>query len=145
MPRLFEGRYRPRQSLDIKVGKFHMLEALIQVRPADWEYFQQHRDDVQEELLELLQERVLPRMFGKELEAFYRAKHPGVLPPLDHEYYGDEAVPATKRGKKKRGAATAAKSKKGGAKKKKGNNAKAEKKVEALEDEDGRDQDWGDR
>jgi hypothetical protein len=154
MAGLFEGRFRPRRCLDIRVGKFHILEVLLHVRRADYEYFQANdRADENEpgevtaEFLELLQERILPRMFGNELEAHHRAKNPGVLPPESSDYYGDVATGnTTKKGKKraapkvrgKMGAAKAsnATSTADGAKKKKTNSGTAAA-FAALEDEDG--------
>jgi hypothetical protein len=71
------------------VGKFHVLQVLIHLRKRDWTWYQANAQSISEEFQELLQERVLPRMVGKELEEFVRAKHPGVLQPPPEQEYSD--------------------------------------------------------
>lgn len=92
--------FRPRTAVDIRVGKFHVIQLLIHLRHRDWTWYQENAEDITEECLELLQEKVLPRMVGDELEAYYHAKHPGVLPPLEEEL-GSKVGSKNKKGSKK--------------------------------------------
>ncbi|KAG7345893.1 hypothetical protein IV203_004960 [Nitzschia inconspicua] len=81
--------FRPRTLIDMRVGKFHTVQLLVHIRQQDWRWYQENAVEITEEFQELMQERVLPRMVGTELEDFYRTKHPGVLPPLEEELGGN--------------------------------------------------------
>jgi hypothetical protein len=86
--------------MDVRVGKFHVLQLLIHLRKRDWKWYQTNAQGISEEFQELLQERVLPRMVGKELEEFVRAKHPGVFAPLPEQEYTNSKVTAKYKVKK---------------------------------------------
>ncbi|KAG7365564.1 hypothetical protein IV203_038768 [Nitzschia inconspicua] len=77
--------FRPRTLIDMRVGKFHTVQLLVHIRQQDWKWYQENAVEITEEFQELMQERVLPRMVGTELEDYYRTKHTGVLPPLEEE------------------------------------------------------------
>jgi hypothetical protein len=100
--------HRPRTSIDVQVGKFHVLQVLIHIRKRDWKWYQDHAQDITEEFQELLQERVLPRMVGNEIEDFLRSKYPNVLPPPEEDKVASKNK---KGGNKKREIATAGKGK----------------------------------
>jgi hypothetical protein len=70
-----------RTFMELRVGKSHLVEVLLQVRRADLGWYRSNYDTIQEELLELLQENVLPRMCGQEIENYHRMKHPHLFPP----------------------------------------------------------------
>ena len=81
--RLFRNKHRPRVSLDLTVGQSHSVEALLQLRRSDWDWYRSNESAIEEELLELLEEYVLPRMFEKEVEDYHRKHNPQILPPDD--------------------------------------------------------------
>jgi hypothetical protein len=70
-----------RTFMELRVGKSHLVEVLLQVRRADLEWYRSNYDSIQEELLELMQENVLPRMCGEEIENYHRMKHSHLFPP----------------------------------------------------------------
>ena len=70
-----------RTFMELRVGKSHLVEVLLQVRRADLGWYRSNYDTIQKELLELLQENVLPRMCGEEIENYHRMKHPHLFPP----------------------------------------------------------------
>lgn len=78
--RLFRNRNRPRVSLDLKVGSSHVLEVLLHLRRSDWDWYRSNEDAIEEELLELLEESVLSRMFGTEIEDYHRKHNPQIFP-----------------------------------------------------------------
>ena len=70
-----------RTFMELRVGKSHLVEVLLQVRRADLGWYRSNYNTIQEELFELMQENVLPRMCGEEIENFHRMKHPNLFPP----------------------------------------------------------------
>lgn len=66
--RIFRNRNRPRSSIDIRVGNNHLVETVLQLRRADWEWYIENESEIEHELLELLEESIIPRMFGREIE-----------------------------------------------------------------------------
>ena len=131
---LFPNRNRPRSSFDIKVGRLHLLEVTVHLvthrRNAahrkklhknkheanqnggnnkfrdEWDWYDTNREEINGEFLELLEASVLSRMFGKEMEEYYRREQPGVVPPENEEIGGVAAK--NKTGRKRKGKATAA-------------------------------------
>lgn len=81
--RLFRNPHRPRVCLDLKAGNSHVVEVLLHLRRTDWEWYQSNHQTIEEELLSLLEESVLPRMFGEELEAYHRKHTPHIFPPQE--------------------------------------------------------------
>jgi hypothetical protein len=79
--RLFRNRNRPRVTLDLKVGSSHVVEVLLHLRRADWEWYQSNEEAIEEEVLDLLEESVLSRMFGEEIEEYHRKNNPQIFPP----------------------------------------------------------------
>jgi hypothetical protein len=79
--RLFRNRHRPRVCLDLKVGRSHVVEVLLHLRRSDWEWYRSSHQVIEEELLSLLYESVLPRMFGAEIESYHRKHNPRIFPP----------------------------------------------------------------
>jgi hypothetical protein len=79
--RLFRNRNRPRVTLDLKVGSSHVVEVLLHLRRADWDWYRSNEEAIEEELLELLEESVLSRMFGEEIEEYHRKNNPQIFPP----------------------------------------------------------------
>ena len=79
--RIFRNRCRPRVCLDLKVGRFHVVEVLLHLRRSDWEWYQSSHQVIEEELLSLLDQSVLPRMFGEEIESYHRKHNPRIFPP----------------------------------------------------------------
>jgi hypothetical protein len=67
--------------LDLKVGRFHVVEVLLHLRLSDWEWYQSSHQAIEEELLSLLDQSVLPRMFGEEIESYHRKHNPRLFPP----------------------------------------------------------------
>jgi hypothetical protein len=78
---LFRNKNRPIAYHELRVGKSHLLEVMLHLRRADWDWFQSHEQDVEEELLELLEESVVPRMFGDLIENYHARRNPKFLPP----------------------------------------------------------------
>lgn len=70
-----------RTFMELRVGKSHLVEVLLQVRRADLGWYRSNYDTIQEELFELMQENVLPRMCGEEIENYHRMKHRHLFPP----------------------------------------------------------------
>jgi hypothetical protein len=95
------------------VGKFHVLQLLIHLRKRDWKWYQENAQSISEEFQELLQERVLPRMVGNELEEYLHAKHPGVLVPLLEQEYSVGKVVAKNNKMKKQDTTVGSKSGRG--------------------------------
>jgi len=81
--RLFRNRNRPRVCLDLKVGNSHLVEVILHLRRTDWEWYQSNHDEIEKELLNLVEESVLPRMFGDEIEAHHRKYNPQIFPPQE--------------------------------------------------------------
>ena len=79
--RLFRNCNRPRVSLDLNVGSSHVVEVLLQLRRSDWDWFKSNEAEIEEELLRLLEESVLSRMFGDEIEDYHRKHNPQIFPP----------------------------------------------------------------
>lgn len=78
--RLFRHRNRPRICLDLEVGSSHVVEVLLQLRRSDWDWYKANEEAVEEELLQLLEESVLSRMFTSEIEDFHRKHNPQLFP-----------------------------------------------------------------
>jgi hypothetical protein len=70
-----------RTFMELRVGKSHLVEVLLQVRRADLGWYRSNYDTIHDELLELMQENVLPRMCVEEIENYQRAKHRHLFPP----------------------------------------------------------------
>lgn len=81
--RLFRNRNRPRLCMDLKVGSSHLVEVLLHLRRADWDWYQSNHQVIEEELLTLVEETVLPRIFGEEIEAHHRKHNPQIFPPQE--------------------------------------------------------------
>lgn len=58
-----------------------MVEVLLQLRRSDWDWYKANEEAVEEELLHLLEESVLSRMFSSEIEDFHRKHNPQLFPP----------------------------------------------------------------
>jgi hypothetical protein len=93
---LFHKEFRYPKRLDLQIGNSHVLETLLYLRRADWGWYQSEEREITEEFLNLLQESVIPRMFGTEIEEYHKVKNPGVL-PVDEI----DGVGGTNRGKKR--------------------------------------------
>ncbi len=132
----FRNRNRPRSSFDIQVGRFHLLEITVHlvahrrnsshrkslerkksreangetVDEDEWEWYDNNREDINAEFLELLEASILSRMFGKELEDFHRATNPSILEQENEDIGG-----------------IASKNKNGNKRKRKGNTANSRK------------------
>jgi hypothetical protein len=78
---LFRNKHRPRTCLEFRVGKSHLVEVLLHLRRADWDWYQSNEQDISEELLELMEQSVLPRMFGEEIERYHAQRNPNMFPP----------------------------------------------------------------
>ena len=53
--RLFRNRNRPRILLDLKVGSSHVVEVLLHLRRADWDWYRSNEESIEKDLLELLE------------------------------------------------------------------------------------------
>lgn len=78
--KLFRNRNRPRVCLDLKVGNSHIVEVLLHLRRVDWEWYQSNHLAIEEELLRLVEESILSRIFAEEIEAYHRKINPGIFP-----------------------------------------------------------------
>jgi hypothetical protein len=78
---LFHNKHRPRACLEFRVGKSHLVEVLLHLRRADWDWYQSNEQDISEELLELMEQSVIPRMFGEEIERYHAKRNPNLFPP----------------------------------------------------------------
>jgi hypothetical protein len=78
--RLFRNRNRPRSHIDIRVGS-HLLETLMQLRREDYDWYIDNEAVIEHELLELLEDSIVPRIFGNEIELYYKELHPHLFPP----------------------------------------------------------------
>ena len=63
----------------MRVGQFHSAEIVMYVRRQDFAWF--HRQQADQELMQMLQQKVLPRMFASEVEVSHAKKSGEVLPP----------------------------------------------------------------
>lgn len=77
---IFGNRNRPRATLDILVGTSHTVEVLLQLRRSDWDWHQSNEQAIREEILELLEQSILPRMFRDEIEQFHMKRNPQIFP-----------------------------------------------------------------
>ena len=104
--RLFRNRNRPRSSIDIRVGSNHLVETLLQLRRADWDWYIENESEIEHELLELLEESIIPRMFGKEMETIYNKDRPveKKLQIGSKNAKGGRKTKSTKRSRKKEAA-----------------------------------------
>ena len=108
---LFRNRNRPRTSFELKVGNYHLLEVTVHLRRRnrnrnrsvgtnekteietnetivdndDWDWYNTNKDEVNDELLELLERSIISRMYGIEIEEYYQKFHPTVLPPKNND------------------------------------------------------------
>ena len=78
---LFRNKHRPRVSFELRVGKSHLVEVLLHLRRADWDWYQTNEQDIQEEFLELMEQSVIPRMFGDLVEKYHIERNPNLVPP----------------------------------------------------------------
>ena len=139
---LFRNRNRPRTSFELKVGNYHLLEVTVHLRRRnrnrnrsvgttekteietnetivdndDWDWYNTNRDEVNDELLELLERSIISRMYGIEIEEYHQKFHPTVLPPKNNDI--NQIGSKNKNKKRKAGG------KKTTTSKKKSNNAK---------------------
>ena len=66
----------------IRVGRKHLVEILFCVRHKDFAWMRQNFDPtIQSELKDMLQESILPRVFGKNIEEHYHSEEPHEFPP----------------------------------------------------------------
>jgi hypothetical protein len=72
---------RTRTLLELQVGKSHLVEILLQIRRVDIPWFETNAATIWEEILDLLERSVIPRMCGDELERYHMARHPTQFPP----------------------------------------------------------------
>ncbi|OEU21507.1 hypothetical protein FRACYDRAFT_235134 [Fragilariopsis cylindrus CCMP1102] len=108
---LFRNRNRPRTSFELKVGNCHLLEVTVHLRRRnrnrnrsvgttekteietnetivdndDWDWYNTNKEEVNDELLELLERSIISRMYGIEIEEYYQKFHPTVLPPKNND------------------------------------------------------------
>mmetsp|Transcript_21278 Transcript_21278/g.39700 ORF Transcript_21278/g.39700 Transcript_21278/m.39700 type:complete len:124 (-) Transcript_21278:535-906(-) len=106
---LFRNKNRPRSCLDLRVGgksSSHILEVVLHLRRADFDWYDSHQFDITSEFLELLEGSVVPRMFGKEIEAYHRKNNPNFVTPEDYDgsiaRVGSKNKNSTTKGKKTR-------------------------------------------
>ena len=98
---LFPNKHRPRSCLDLRVGNSHVVEVLLHLRRADWDWYQRNQQDIEEELLELMEKSVIPRMFGELIEQYHAKRNPGLLPP-EESTIGSKNKKTAPGGKQKR-------------------------------------------
>jgi hypothetical protein len=103
---LFRNKNRCRSCLDLKVGKSHVLEVTLHLRRGDYDWYSQHAKDVTQEFLDLLEQSVLPRMFGKEMEDYHKMVNPEVLG--GGSGYEEDIGKVGAKNKRKKGNASAA-------------------------------------
>eukprot|EP00536_Pseudo-nitzschia_multiseries_P009440 jgi/Psemu1/23184/gm1.23184_g len=128
----FPNRNRPRSSFELQVGSSHLLEVTIHlvtrrrdlvvrrirnVEKDEWDWYNDNREEIHQEFLELLEASVLSRMFGDEIEDYHRKKNPSILPGKDEELVGkvgsknrSARTTNSAKGKKRKGGAPAGKS-----------------------------------
>jgi hypothetical protein len=65
------------------VGRSHLVEVLLQLRRSDWDWYHANEQDIQDELMELMEQSVIPRMFGDEIEQYHAKRNPDLdlFPP----------------------------------------------------------------
>ena len=51
----------------------------------DWLWYDTNKEEIHDEVLELLERSIISRMFATEMEDYYQKYHPTVVPPPDHE------------------------------------------------------------
>eukprot|EP00980_Cylindrotheca_fusiformis_P020972 scaffold7987_cov200-Cylindrotheca_fusiformis.AAC.1 len=85
---LFRNRNRPRSQIDVRVGSSHLVETLLHLRRADYDWYHDNAADIEQELLELLEESVIPRMFEDDIEGFHRRRSPELFPDEKPEVGG---------------------------------------------------------
>ena len=78
---LFRNKHRPRTCLEFRVGKSHLVEVLLHLRRADWDWYSRNEQEISDELLELMERSVIPRMFGEEIEQYHVKSKPNLFPP----------------------------------------------------------------
>jgi hypothetical protein len=86
--RLFRNGNRPRSKIDVRVGSSHLVETLLQMRRADYDWYLENEAEIEHELLELLEESIIPRMFEKEIELYHRKRNPELFPDEKNEVGG---------------------------------------------------------
>ena len=85
---IFTNRIRPRSLEDIKIGSSHSCEVLFHLRRQDWDWYINNEDEIEEEIFDLLSDRIIPRMFGKEIEYYHAKRHPEKFPDIVVEETG---------------------------------------------------------
>jgi hypothetical protein len=87
----------------------------------DWDWYNTNKDEINDELLELLERSIISRMYGIEIEEYYQKFHPTVLPPKNNDINQIGSKNKNNKNKRKAGGKTTTS-------KKKSNNAKTKKK-----------------
>lgn len=96
----------------------------MHLRRADWDWYISNEKEIEEELLDLLEESVLSRMFGEEVEEFHRKNNPQIFP-------SEKIGAKNKKSSGKNGSNNKTKGSRKGGK----NAAAAKKQVEVLDEE----------
>jgi hypothetical protein len=65
----------------IRVGRKHLVEILFCVRQKDFAWMRKNFDTIQSELQDMLEDSILPRVFGKTVEEHYRSEEAHEFPP----------------------------------------------------------------
>lgn len=79
---------RPRSKFDVRVGASHVVETLLHLRRADYDWYLENEAEIEQELLELLEESILPRMFEQEIESYHRKRSPELFPDEKNQIGG---------------------------------------------------------